>query len=142
MIVSYCITFPLKITTSVEIIYLLLVDCVRVYQQVESLSTQESSLSSVDIIKFLSLLKDSRIKCAALKTWYLSGNPIDDKGINAIIESMPNLFPSLRQVFVEDNPAVSTDMKAKLRDALKASCKVCTYNLFLFTITLSIYTGQ
>ena len=60
-------------------------------------------------------LKHSGVSHRNLWWWDLSNNSIDDKGVNALIESIPKLFPSLSHVFLNGNP-VSDEVEKRLKE--------------------------
>ena len=71
--------------------------------------------------------------CSKLRTWRLSNNAISDSGVSALIEHLPLLFPILGcdviigEVRLTNNPAVSSDMKEKLKEELTRCREVRCY---------------
>ena len=97
---------------------LILAECVRVCMSLEHLSCSNCSLTSSEVTALLDHLKHSGfISHKNLQSWYLSDNSIDDEGVNALIESIPKLFPSLVDFFLDDNP-VSDKVEKKLEEIL------------------------
>ena len=52
--------------------------------------------------------------------WDLNYNSINDKGVNALIECLPELFPGVEDVYLIGNP-VSGEVKEGLDNILKVS---------------------
>ena len=98
---------------------LILAECVRVCMSLTSLSCWNCSLTSSEVAALLDHLKHSGVshKNLNLEWWDLSNNSIDDEGVNALIESIPKLFPSLVDVFLDGNP-VSDEAKRRLKKTL------------------------
>ena len=96
---------------------LILAECVRVCLSLEGLHCWHCSLTSSEVTSALDHLKYSGVSLKNLVWWDLSDNSIDDEGVNALIESIPKLFPSLEDVNLDDNP-VSDDIKRRLEKTL------------------------
>ena len=92
---------------------LILAECVLVCQSLESLYCVRCSLTSSEIIKILDHLKSSSHK--NLRKWDLYSNSIDDEGVNALIENIPQLFPKLEEVDL----MISGEIKERLKKLLK-----------------------
>ena len=99
---------------------LILAECVRVCMSLEKLYCLNCSLTSSEVAALLYHLEHSGVSHMNLKWWFLSHNSIDDEGVNALIESIPKLFPSLVGVYLDDNP-VSDEVNRRLREALWVS---------------------
>ena len=61
--------------------------------------------------------------------WNLNNNSIDDEGVNALIESLPQLFPLLVNVYLKEN-SVSGEVKQRLENILKVIILLLFTNLF------------
>ena len=96
---------------------LILAECVRVCMSLEYLYCSNCSLTSSEVTALLDHLKHSGVRHKNLRKWDLSDNSIDDEGVNALIESIPKLFPSLVIVYLDDNP-VSDEVKRRLKETL------------------------
>ena len=99
---------------------LILAECVRVCMSLESLFCSNCSLTSSEVIVLLDHLKHSGVSHKSLEQSDLSNNSIDDKGVNALIESIPKLFHSLSDVYLDGNP-VSDEVERKLKEVLLSS---------------------
>ena len=53
----------------------------------------------------------------SLREWFLRGNTIDDEGVTALINSLPEVFPSLENITLNDNPV----SEEKVIECLKVS---------------------
>ena len=84
---------------------------------VEDLRTINCGITSNDLKRLLDILTELKCTkyqnpCRKLETWHLSMNAIDDKGISALVEHLPLLFPCLGYgigtcgdgIFLHDNP--------------------------------------
>ena len=91
--------------------------------EMASLLSAALSLQSA-IVDFLDHLKSCGSSHKNLR-WVVSqsDNSIDDEGVSALIESLPELFPSLEDVYLYGNP-VSGEVKEKLRKILDVSFSV------------------
>ena len=96
---------------------LILAECVRVCLSLRWLDCWNCSLTSSEVTALLDHLKHSGVSHKNLGWWDLSYNSIDDEGVNALIESIPNLFRSLQLVFLKGNP-VSDEVKKRLQETL------------------------
>ncbi|XP_064400852.1 NACHT, LRR and PYD domains-containing protein 3-like isoform X5 [Halichondria panicea] len=68
------------------------------------------SLTSADIIMLIHHLKSANVICKNLKRLYLNNNSIDDEGLIALTECLPELFPRLEGFhvsYLEDGVDVS-----------------------------------
>ena len=61
-----------------------------------------------------------------LSDLHLSDNNIDDSAVATLIKQVPHLFPSLRRVFLHQNP-VSDGMVERLKECLKTNREVSCY---------------
>ena len=84
-----------------------------VCQSLERLYCWSCSLTSSEIIKIVHHLKNSSHK--NLRKWDLYNNSIDDEGVNALIENIPQLFPKLEEVDL----MISGEIKERLKKLLK-----------------------
>ncbi len=77
---------------------LLLAKFLQAFQSLEYLYCSCCSLTSADIIMLIHHLKSANVICKNLNKLYLSNNSIDDEGVIALIECLPELFPSLENL--------------------------------------------
>ena len=77
---------------------LILAECIRVCLSLKHLLCWNCSLTSSEVTALLDHLKHSGVSHKNLEWWDLSNNSIDDEGVNALIESIPKLFPNLSDV--------------------------------------------
>ena len=96
---------------------LILAECVRVCMSLECLYCKDCFLTSSEVTALLDHLKHSGVSLKNMEWWYLNDNSIDDEGVNALIESIPKLFPSLTNVSFDSNP-VSDEIKKRLEEIL------------------------
>ena len=96
---------------------LILAECVRVCKSLERLDCWNCSLTSSEVTALLDHLKHSGVSHKKLLRWWLDDNSIDNGGVNALIESIPKLFPSLEFVTLNGNP-VSDEAKKRLKETL------------------------
>ena len=89
----------------------------RVCQSLERLFCRSCSLTSSEVIKVLYHLKSSSPK--NLRKWDLIRNSISDEGVNALIESIPELFPKLETVDLETSGEVQERLKKLLKVIIK-----------------------
>ena len=87
------------------------------------LSTDECGITSDDLISLLGMLKSFPKVRRKLSTWSLCNNQIDDRGISALIESIPSLFPRIGYyeesiIDIKINP-VSGEMMERLKDIVR-----------------------
>ena len=94
---------------------LILAECMRVCMSLKCLYCWNCSLTSSEVTALLDHLKHSGVSHKNLEMWVLSHNSIDDEGVNALIESIPKLFPCLVSVFLNGNP-VSKKIERRLED--------------------------
>ncbi len=74
---------------------LLLAKFLQAFQSLEYLTCSDCSLTSADIIILIHHLKSTNVICKNLYMLDLSNNSIDDEGVIALTECLPELFPSL-----------------------------------------------
>ncbi len=74
---------------------LLLAKLLQAFQSLEDLDCSDCSLTSADIIMLIHHLKSANVICKNINILYLSLNSIDDEGVIALTECLPELFPSL-----------------------------------------------
>ena len=110
--------------------FIILAECMRVCQSLERLYCSHCSLTSSEIIKIVHHLESSIHK--NLRKWDLYSNSIDDEGVNALIDSLPQLFPKLEEMNLMKN-SVSDEVKQRLEEILK----VIFFQLFLLLIIFS-----
>ena len=77
---------------------LLLAKFLQVFQTLKRLNCSYCSLTSADIIMLIDHLKFANVKCKSLNLLDLSNNYIDDEGVIALTECLPNLYPSLKVI--------------------------------------------
>ena len=99
---------------------LILAEYVRVCKSLEDLISNSCSLTSSEVTNILEHLKSHGCSHKNLKGWNLMDNSIDDGGVSALIDSLPELFPSLEDVNLSGNP-VSGEVEEKLGKILKVS---------------------
>ena len=100
---------------------LILAECVMVGQSLVRLYSWSCSLTSSEVIRILDHLKSNSHK--NLRKWDLCKNSIDDEGVNALIENIPQLFPKLEEVDL----MISGEIEERLKKLLKV---ISTYNYF------------
>ena len=117
---------------SINILVAFMYLCIRLI----FLVTNNCEISSDDLVELfhsLSSLKSSSPSlCSELHIWYLDNNVISDSGVSALINHLPSLFPTLGcdrfgEVHLNNNPAVSSDMKKKLKEELGRCREVRCY---------------
>ena len=116
---------------------LILAECVRVCQSLKILYCWSCSLTSSEVINILDHLKSSSRSHKNLSLWCLDYNTIDDEGVNAVIESVPGLFPSLENVSINDN-RVSDEVNEKLQKILKVIV-IMSYKILRLHVMLLIF---
>ena len=77
---------------------LLLANIFRAFQSLEKLNCSDCSLTSADIIMLIHHLKSANVICKSLNWLYLSNNSIDNEGVIALTECLPELFPRLKVI--------------------------------------------
>ena len=98
--------------------FIILAECMRVCQSLERLNCWKCSLASSEIIKILDHLKSNCSSHKLLRKWDLDKNSIGDEGVNALIDSLPQLFPKLEEMKLMKN-LVSGEVKQRLEKILK-----------------------
>ncbi len=74
---------------------LLLAKFLQSFQSLEQFHCSDCSLTSADIIMLIHHLKSANVICKNLYWLDLMNNSIDDEGVRALAECLPELFPSL-----------------------------------------------
>ncbi len=105
---------------------LLLAKILQALPYLEQLDCSDCFLTSADIIMLFHHLKSANVICMNLKRLYLMNNSIDDEGVVALTECLPELFPRLEGskvsyldgVDVSDNP-VSEELILMCNEQLK-----------------------
>ena len=96
----------------------------------EDLLTSNCEITSDDLIKLFHTLSSLSL-CSMLNTWFLNSNAISDSGVSALINHLPSLFTALgsgnSKIRLDNNPAVSSEMKKKLEDELRRRREVRFY---------------
>ncbi len=64
-------------------------------RSLKALDCSNCSLTSAYIIALMNYLKTANVVCENLTSWNLSNNNIDEEGVSALTENMPELFPNL-----------------------------------------------
>ena len=98
---------------------LILAECMRVCLSLTDLYSACCSLTSSEVTALLDHLKRSGVSHKNLGWWNLNINSIDDKGVSALIESIPELFPSLVSVNLNCNP-VSDEVERRLEETFSS----------------------
>ena len=102
--------------------------CVRL----EFLKSSDCEITSDDLKLLLDKLSQLKSSSSKLETWNLNNNRIDDRGVSALIDHLPSLFPRLGcgsagRVYLNHNP-VSSQAQRRLDEELesrrKVSCRV------------------
>ena len=78
---------------------LLLAKFLQAFQSLKRLYCLDCSLTSADIIMLIHHLKSANVVCIykTLNRLYLNNNSIDDEGVMALTECLPELFPRLNK---------------------------------------------
>ncbi len=105
---------------------LLLAKILQAFQYLEHFYCSGCSLTSADIIMLIHHLKSANVICKNMNTLYLKNNSIDEEGVIALTECLPELFPRLKSlggslwdgVVLCDNP-VSEELIHKCNKQLK-----------------------
>ena len=79
---------------------LLLAKFLQAFQSLKRLYCSDCSLTSADIIMLIHHLKSANVICKNLNELNLSSNSIDDEGVMALTECLPELFPSLDDFYL------------------------------------------
>ncbi len=87
----------------------LLAKILLAFQSLEELVCSDCSLTSADIIMLIHHLKSANVICRSLNSLDLMNNYIDDEGVMALTECLPELFPSLEGLTVSDEDGVDLD---------------------------------
>ncbi len=88
---------------------LLLAKFLQAFQSLIMINCSDCSLTSTDVIMLIRHLKSANVICWNLDSFSLKNNSIDDEGVIALTECLPELFPSLPDnalhgVFLPGNP--------------------------------------
>ena len=123
----------------------ILAECVRVCKSLRELICWNCLLTSIDIINLVDNLKRFG-NSHKLWRWELNNNSIDDKGVTALVKSIPKLFPSLVEVSLHGNP-VSGEAEKKLKTVTiiyVSTCALCIFigMIIVCTILLSTYASN
>ncbi|XP_064400741.1 NACHT, LRR and PYD domains-containing protein 3-like isoform X2 [Halichondria panicea] len=105
---------------------LLLAKFLQAFQSLKRLYCLDCSLTSADIIMLIHHLKSANVVCKTLNRLYLNNNSIDDEGVMAFTECLPELFPRLNKfelkfqdgVILRGNP-VSKELTLMCNEYLK-----------------------
>ena len=100
----------------------LLFECIRICTSLKRLFCWRCSLTSSDIVSFMTCLKIENISHKNLRQWFLRGNSIDDEGVTILIESLPKHFPCLDNINLGDNP-VTEETALKCLEVSNMQCK-------------------
>ncbi len=79
----------------------------QAFQSLEYLICSDCFLTSADIIMLIHHLKSANVICKSLNSLDLSNNCIDDEGVIALTECLPELFPILKGLNVSDEEGVN-----------------------------------
>lgn len=75
---------------------------------VQCLTCDHCGITSSDFEQLLAALLELKVICSQLMQWDLKDNEIDDRGVIALIEHLPTLFPALgpnaHKIKLENNP--------------------------------------
>ena len=105
----------------------ILVGFIHLCPCMQLLITIDCGITSDDLIWLLNRLNQLKSSspnlCSNLLSWYLRDNLLDDRGVSALIDHLPSLFPRLAckpddGIFLNDNP-ISSEMKKILEEKLK-----------------------
>ncbi len=113
---------------------LLLAKFLQAFQSLEYLICSDCSLTSADIIMLIHHLKSANVLCKNLYLLDLSNNYIDDEGVIALTECLPELFPRLE--FLNDFQAGVNLCGNPVREEL---IHMCNKHLKVLTIIIIIY---
>ena len=102
---------------------------------VEFLVTRDCGITSDDLIWLLDKLTQPKSSspslCSKLGTWFLDNNQIDDRGVSALIDHLPSLFPCVASEVTGDigiyNNPISSEMEKKLSAELSRLCQEVRY---------------
>ncbi len=109
---------------------LLLAKFLQVFPSMKQLTCSDCSLTSADIIMLIHHLKSANVICKSLNSLGLSNNCIDDEGVMALTECLPELFPSLK-VF---NVGYQGDVILRGNRVRKELLHICTEHLKVFIL--------
>ena len=99
------------------------------------LNTINCDITSDDLIRLLDQLNQLKSSspnlCSKLLSWYLENNLLNDRGVSALIDHLPSLFPrlaceSVHGIFLNDNP-ISSEKKKILEEELKKRREEVSY---------------
>ena len=90
------------------------------------LFTRDCGITSDDLIRLLDKLTQLS-HTSKLRDWYLSNNQIDDRGVSALMDHLPSLFPHLGckdydYISLSNNP-ISAGMKKRFQEELIERCE-------------------
>ncbi len=110
---------------------LLLAKILQAFQSLRYLNCSDCSLTSADIIMLIHHLKSANVICENLGELNLTENYIDDEGVMALTECLPELFPSL------DNIDVSYEGNELLKvlNLLIMCCSLYLYSKLLMILS-------
>ena len=100
----------------------------------DALYARDCGITSDDLIRLLDKLSQlnssSPSICSKLESWYLYNNQIDDRGVSALMDHLPSLFPSLGcwGYNLSHNP-VSAGMMKRLEEELIRRRKEVRYSM-------------
>ena len=97
---------------------LILAECVRVCKSLGTLYCWRCSLTANEVLNISDHLESCGCSHENLRVWDLTSNSIDVEGVNALIESLPQLFPYLEKVNFDKIP-VSGENNERLQKILK-----------------------
>jgi hypothetical protein len=108
---------------------------IHLYPCMKCLYTSDCGITSDDLIWLLDTLtqfkSSSSNLCSKLERWGLQNNLLDDRGVSALIDHLPSLYPCLEyhNNILDGNP-VSREMKKRLKEELErcqeeVSCSAC-----------------
>ena len=98
------------------------------------LCTSSCEIKSNDLIQLFSTLSSQKSSFLHLERWKLGNNKIDNRGVSALIYHLPSLFTRLGcgrfgGIILNNNPAVTNEMKKRLKRELRNHIEVRCYYL-------------
>ena len=99
----------------------ILVGLLHLCPYVDFLHCKRCGITSKDLQNLLTQLSQTQSFPSATDfnyvwKWLLTGNAIDDSGVDTLIDNLSHLFPRIANVVIEDNPNISDDKVAKLEE--------------------------